>query len=205
MSLCSRERRVFFVEEPIWAEPASSGPPEHDGELELRRLGPQLYVVTPHLLRGTQAAPRQRRLLEQLYEQQELHQPIHWFYTPMALEFARELPTRLTIYDCMDELSAFRGAPPALQLLERELFARAQLVFTGGQSLFEAKSRLHPNVHLFPSSVDVEHYRAARRAQQDPVDQSAIPGPRLGYFGVIDERLDLELIEHIARAGRRGR
>jgi glycosyltransferase involved in cell wall biosynthesis len=197
MSQCANDRRVFFVEEPRWIE--RSGSAGSDGELELRRVGPQLYVVTPQLLRGSDAAHRQRELLEQMYEQHDIRLPIHWFYTPMALEFARDLPARLTVYDCMDELSGFRGAPPALQTLERELFRRARLVFTGGRSLFEAKRRLHADVHLFPSSVDVEHYRAARRSPPDPADQLAIPRPRLGYFGVIDERLDLELIERIAR------
>ena len=199
MSQCARDRRVFFIEEPLWVERESSGVTRQGGELEVRLAAPQLYLVTPRLVRGAEAGRGQRELLQQLHQRYDIRSPIHWFYTPMALEFARELPTRLTIYDCMDELSAFRGAPPVLQLLERELFQRAQLVFTGGQSLFEAKNRLHPNVHLFASSVDVEHYRAARQPLPEPADQRAIPGPRLGYFGVIDERVDLELIERVAR------
>jgi glycosyltransferase involved in cell wall biosynthesis len=199
MTQCARERRVFFVEEPLWITPSSSDAERGSDELVIARVGPQLYTVTPRLLAGADAARRQHELLEQFYERQQIEAPINWFYTPMALEFARGLPSCLTVYDCMDELSAFRGAPPALQLLERELLGRSALVFTGGRSLFEAKNRLHPRVHLFPSSVDVEHYRAARRALPDPPDQLGLPRPRLGYFGVIDERLDLELIEHIAR------
>ena len=199
MTQCARDRRVFFIEEPVWAEAGGSGVIRRGGELEVRLAGPQLYLVTPRLLRGRDAPSCQRQLLQQLYDQYGIGEPIHWFYTPMALEFARELPSRLTIYDCMDELSAFRGAPPALQLLERELFERAEVVFTGGRSLYEAKSPLHPNVHLFPSSVDVEHYSTARQPLPDPADQAAIARPLLGYFGVIDERLDHQLIERIAR------
>lgn len=199
MSLCSRERRVFFLEEPTWIERSSSRPDAAGGDFSVREVSPQLYVVTPQLVVGTDTVSAQRDLLSRLYDEYQLDLPIHWFYTPMALEFAREFPASLTVYDCMDELSAFRGAPPSLQLLERELFERADLVFTGGRSLFEIKCRLHPRVHLFPSSVDVEHYRAARQSQPDPADQLPIPKPRLGYFGVIDERIDLELLERIAR------
>jgi UDP-galactopyranose mutase len=198
MSQCARGRRVFFIEEPLWVDAGDSATLRPGGELDVRLVGAQLHLVTPRLLRGRESHDAQRALLEHLYEQYDIVEPIHWFYTPMALELARDLPARLTVYDCMDELSAFRGAPPALQLLERELFERADLVFTGGESLFEAKGPLHPNVHLFPSSVDLEHYRTARRLLPAPLDQAPIPGPLVGYFGVIDERLDLELIERIA-------
>jgi len=118
----------------------------------------------------------------------------------MALPQARELKPLASVYDCMDELSAFKGAPPELALRERELFQRVDLVFTGGHSLYEAKSHQHHNVHAFPSSVDVPHFARARRIQEDPADQAEIPHPRLGFFGVIDERMDLELLAGIAEA-----
>lgn len=122
-----------------------------------------------------------------------------WFYTPMALAFAGHIQGRVTIYDCMDELSAFRGAPPELIERERELLARADLVFTGGYSLWEAKRELHDNAFAFPSSVDVAHFATARHAQGDPSDQAAIPRSRLGFYGVIDERFDIELVAEVAR------
>jgi UDP-galactopyranose mutase len=100
----------------------------------------------------------------------------------------------------MDELSAFKGAPPVLKQRERELMRRASLVFTGGQSLYEAKRRSHGNVYAFPSSVDVEHFAQARRRGVDPDDQTSIPHPRLGFFGVIDERMDLDLLDGLAAA-----
>jgi len=118
-----------------------------------------------------------------------------WFYTPMALPVADCLRPLGTIYDCMDELSLFRGAPKEVLEQEAALFRRAQVVFTGGRSLYNAKRDRHPNVHCFPSSVDALHFR-----QQDldhPLQQS-IARPRLGYCGVIDERIDLELIAQIA-------
>jgi UDP-galactopyranose mutase len=99
----------------------------------------------------------------------------------------------------MDELSAFKGAHSRLADFEQELFKRVDLVFTGGQSLYEAKRSAHPAVHSFPSSIDVSHFGKARTITVDPSDQAAIPQPRLGFFGVIDERFDIELLEAVAR------
>jgi UDP-galactopyranose mutase len=77
---------------------------------------------------------------------------------------------------------------------------RADLVLTGGQSLFEAKRHQHANIHAVPSSVDVEHFAQARRLSGDPCDQEPIPRPRLGFFGVIDERMDTALVDGLAAA-----
>jgi UDP-galactopyranose mutase len=123
-----------------------------------------------------------------------------WYYTPMAMPFTRHLTPLATVYDCMDELSAFAGAPPALRAREVDLLARADLVFTGGQSLYESKRGCHPSVHAFPSSVDVAHFARARAPQADPPDQATLPHPRIGFFGVIDERMDCELVHGIASA-----
>lgn len=195
MSQCSNERRVFFVEEPII---------DQRSKLATREVAPNLYVITPHITKSQDPIEAQRRAVTEACERYDAEAPIHWYYTPMALEFGRDLPSSLIVYDCMDELSAFRGAPPRIELLERELLARADLVFTGGRSLHEAKRTLNPNVHLFPSSVDVSHFSRARPSGAEPVsepdDQARIPQPRLGFFGVIDERMDLELIEYVAQS-----
>jgi UDP-galactopyranose mutase len=100
----------------------------------------------------------------------------------------------------MDELSGFQGAPTTLKDYEAELFRRADLVFTGGQTLYESKVHQHPNVYAFPSSIDVPHFAQARNLKQEPADQANIPHPRLGFVGVIDERMDLELLRGIAEA-----
>jgi glycosyltransferase involved in cell wall biosynthesis len=124
---------------------------------------------------------------------------IAWYYTAMALTFSRDLLTELCVYDCMDELSAFLGAAPKLREMEGKLFARADLVFTGGQSLFEAKRRHHPFVYAFPSSIDKAHFMKARyHGAAEPADLAEIPWPRIGFFGVIDERIDLRLLEVLA-------
>jgi UDP-galactopyranose mutase len=121
-----------------------------------------------------------------------------WLYTPMAVPLVQGLPAAAVVYDCMDELSGFAGAPPELQRHELALFDIADVVFTGGHTLFEAKRGSHRNVHSFPSSVDVAHFARARRAVGDPIDQAGVPGPRIGFFGVIDERMDYRLLSGVA-------
>jgi UDP-galactopyranose mutase len=116
----------------------------------------------------------------------------------MAIHFSRRFRPRAIVYDCMDELSAFRGAPPGMRAAEDGLFSRADIVFTGGQSLYEAKKAQHPNVHCCPSSIDRNFFETARRIGRDPQDQVDIPYPRLGYSGVIDERMDLDLLATVA-------
>lgn len=192
MTRAARDRRVFFFEEPIF-----------DADIaELRTTRDQnVYVCVPHLPVGlTPAAVTNelRRLLLELRTTFTIDHPILWYYTPMALDIARDISASAVVFDCMDELSAFRGAPPELLLHEAELLTRADVVFTGGQSLFEAKRARHRRVFAFPSSVDVPHFASARRGKSDPADQAAIPHPRLGFFGVVDERMDLDLLDGIA-------
>lgn len=193
MSRCQNHADVFFFEEPVREERMRP-------RLSVRRESNGLHVVTPVLPLGTSAAEAieaQRLLLKSFLKQQGIETFRSWYYTPMALEFTSELKPELLIYDCMDELSAFQGAPPQLMELERELFRRADLVFVGGQSLYQAKRKQHANVHCFPSSVDRAHFATARRVA-DPADQRGIPRPRIGFFGVLDERLDLELLAAVA-------
>jgi UDP-galactopyranose mutase len=122
-----------------------------------------------------------------------------WYYTPMALDFTRHHRPRVIVYDNMDELSAFRGASPRLLELERELFALADVIFTGGLSLYEAKRERHSNIHAFPSSIDVQHFVHARSQHRiEPSDQRELSRPRLGFFGVIDERFDTDLVAQLA-------
>jgi len=196
MSRAASQRRVFFVEEPVFD---ASTP-----LLDVRRVGAgDLHVVIPRLRPRTPRAAGeriQRALLDELAGRARIREPILWMYTPMALGIARRFGASVTIYDCMDELSLFHGAPPELGERERELFARADVVFTGGHSLWEAKRAHHPNVHPFPSSVEAEHFARARRLEDEPPDQRPIGHPRIGYFGVIDERLDRGLLRELAES-----
>ena len=191
LSRCAQKRRVFFFEEPL----------EGKRRLATRTSDSGVVVAQPHLPSGLSPAElvaAQRTLLDELLEREGIENYVLWFYAPMAAAFTRHLDPLATIYDNMDDLPSFKGAPPELLEREAELLGRADLVFTGGQSLYEAKLGRHDSVHLFPSSVDTAHFAAAREPQCDPADQTEIPYPRLGFYGVIDERMDLELLDGLA-------
>ena len=187
----ARDRRVFFFEEPVHSDCAP--------HLVTRRTPEGVTVVQPHLHAGRDEAASQRALLDGLVAQEHLAAPTLWYYTPRALAFSAHLAARTVVYDCMDELSAFTGADPTLPAFERALMDRADLVFTGGRSLYEARRARHPAVHLFPSGVDVAHFRPARGPLPEIEAQRPIPRPRAGFFGVIDERMDLVLLAETAR------
>jgi glycosyltransferase involved in cell wall biosynthesis len=194
LSRCARERRVFFFEEPIYIK-------DQMVQVDITTRGDNLYVVQPLLPKGiseAEAERSQRAIINELIAQRQIKDYLLWYYTPMALAFTRHLKPLATIYDCMDELSAFRGAPPAMVEREAELLRRADVVFTGGLSLYEAKRDQHRNIHPFPSSIDAAHFTQARFIDQEPVDQADIPRPRVGFSGVIDERMDMGLLDRIA-------
>ena len=190
LTRCAKERRVFFWEEPIWDG-------ANEGHLEMIQEADQLFILRPHLPPGSDADTLQRALLAQFASQQKIDSVVRWFYTPMAIGFSGDLHSVATIYDCMDELSSFHGAPPELRQREQQLLTAADVVFTGGMSLYEAKRKQHPNVHAFPSSIDVAHFQRGS-SSPDPQDQSAIPHPRAGFYGVIDERFDHQLLGQVA-------
>ncbi|MFC5849658.1 glycosyltransferase [Deinococcus petrolearius] len=194
MTRAARSRAVYYVEEPIFGE--------FDDHLVRRQDASGVVVCTPHVRVGfspAESQARSARLLAGLVEVEGLDTYDLWVYTPMELPVAAELQPRVVVYDCMDELANFRGAPPELRSREQALFQRADLVFTGGQRLYEAKTEQHPSVYAFASSVEVGHFAQARRGLADPADQAALARPRLGFYGVIDERFDIALIGELAR------
>ncbi len=199
MGRFARHRRVLFVEEAI---PTA----HHLPYLEFHAFdGTTVTAVRPRI--PDRAAPAEAmRLLAGLYDQMTallaVRAPVLWFYTPMLWPAAAHLAegAAAVVYDCMDELAAFDFAPSGVRENEAALLAAADLVLTGGHALFEAKRPLHDNVHAFPSSVDQAHFRRARGPLPAPSDQTSIPAPRLGYAGVIDERLDLPLLAAAAAA-----
>jgi hypothetical protein len=195
MSRLAKCCRIWFVEEPI--DVAGDYP-----RLDIRHEPGGVTVVVPRLPPGTahERNAMQSRLMDLLLALEHPQRCMLWFYTPMALPTAPILSPVLIVYDCMDELSAFKGAPASLRLAERALLARADLVFTGGISLYNAKRRLHTSVYLFPSSVDAQHFRRAREVLPEPADQVGIPHPRIGFFGVVDERFDTDLLHKVAAA-----
>jgi len=196
MSRSAIERRVFFVEEPVFGAAVSG--------LDIRRRDCGVFVVTPRLREGPDdietPSAEQALLLDELFLEYEVCDYILWYYTPAAVAFTWRLDPLLVVYDCVNEPSAFKCAPPGPKRREVELLKLADVVFTRGHGLYEAKRRLHHNVHPFPDGVDLEHFREARREIAEPADQARIGRPRLGFSGMIDRRLDLELLAAIAEA-----
>jgi UDP-galactopyranose mutase len=194
LSRCAKDRRVFFIEEPIFGNSSM--------RLEVRQTDSGVYVVVPYLPEGLRSEIAITAVLKEmtyrLFLENAINDYVFWYYTPMALRFTTHFNPITSIYDCMDELSAFKGADSTLPALERELFRRVDLVFTGGQSLYEAKRNQHRAVYAFPSSIDAAHFGKARNHAVDPNDQADIPHPRLGFFGVIDERFDRDLLDQVA-------
>ena len=196
MSRFARNRRVFFFEEAMFEEAEP-----HVLQKTCEKTG--VHVITPVLpvgTKGPEANAALRQLLNEVVAQNNISKYLTWYYTPMAMEFTVALDPSVVVYDCMDELSAFAGAPRSMLINEEALFRTADLVFTGGASLYESKRKQHGNVHLFPSSVEKEHFAKARTGLPEPADQQAIAKPRIGYAGVIDERMDLELVREVAAA-----
>jgi UDP-galactopyranose mutase len=196
MSRFAREMAVIF-----WEEPVDIGRRE-TAYLKVSDVAdyPGVRLVVPHLPEGMPEDAREAvlgRLLDAHLA--SIRGPlIAWYYTPMMLPFSRHLVPDVTVFDAMDELSKFKFAPEHLLTLEQELLDRSDIVFTGGSSLFEAKKDRHDNVHCFPSSVDRVHFAKARAGLFDPADQEDLPRPRLGFYGVLDERFDTELLDKAA-------
>ena len=198
MTRFAEGRRVIVFEEPMPAEGSAAS-------LDMREDRGVTVAVPrlPHGLSGEAAEAEIKRLLDGMIAAEKIERPVLWYYTPMMLSFSSHLArdAAAVVYDCMDELSNFKFAPERLKTLERDLFGLADVVFTGGYSLYEAKRSWHANIHPFPSSVDRPHFAQARAVGGDePADQAALPHPRLGFYGVIDERMDLELLETLADA-----
>ncbi len=194
LSRAARTLGVFYVEEPIFSQDDAGVKIQRDEDCGV-------VVVTPVLPEGLstdEITNAQHRVVNELLAEVRPSRWVSWYYTPMALQFTRHLSPNLRVYDNMDELSAFAGAPQGILDLERELMAKCDLMFVGGQSLYESKRKRHGNIHVFPSSVDTAHFKSARERSIDPDDQRATPHPRIGFFGVIDERMNMDIVAGIA-------
>lgn len=197
LSRLARRYKIHYFEEPVTGQSEDS--------LEVTEPAPSIRVYRPHTTRAScgfhdDQIPMLQQMVLEMIREQKMERYGVWFYSPMALPLMQELAPAVVVYDCMDELSAFRNAPRQLLQRESALLKRADLVFTGGPSLYRAKRERHPNVHCFSSSVDADHFRRAHDRFEDHPLQQALSKPRLGYFGVIDERIDLELVEKLADA-----
>lgn len=194
LTRAAKDFDVIYVEEPIVEGTVPS----------VRRLdrGEGIVVIQPLVPAGMPAGEvllHQGEVVEALANAAAGRPLYLWYYTPMALAFGHRIEPDVIIFDKMDELSAFRFARPEVRAMESSLLDCADVVFTGGASLFAAAKNRHANIHCFPSSIDRPHFAAARRGGiDDPGDQAMLPHPRVGFFGVIDERIDLALVAETA-------
>lgn len=195
MTRLAEHYRILFVEEPVYDE----------GKAHLKKtaVAPNITVCQPHT--GIQAPgfhddqiPTLQTLLADLVPEGE--RPVVWFYTPMALPLLQGFDPALVIYDCMDELAAFKNAPKQLLQRESALLNIADLCFTGGPSLYQSKRERHANAHCFSSSVDAKHFQKALDRDYSHPEQAHVARPRLGFYGVIDERFDTDLVSQVAQA-----
>lgn len=211
MSRFARDRRVYFIEEPIFEADAGVAPVGASLRLERAPTGALpasptngVTVVRPVCRDpGPGGGPvldrTYARLIAELVEADGLADPVAWFYTPMLLPGIDLLGDVRVVYDAMDELTLFRFAPDGLAEREEQLLGRAAVTFAGGASLGEAKAQRHLRVRTFPSGVDADHYRQALDPSlRRPNDLSSLPEPRVGYIGVIDERIDYDLIREVS-------
>lgn len=192
MSRFAQSGNVYFIEEPVYDAPETF---LHD----YKPANAEITVLVPHVQRNIDIHGQLRIMLADFIKANEVADYVAWYYSPMALPYTDILSPNLVVYDCMDELSGFKFAPRELKEREAQLFEMADVVFTGGYTLFEAKKNYHDYIFPFPSSIDKNHFLQARTKIAEPEDQRNIPHPRLGFYGVLDERLDIELLSELAK------
>ena len=176
MSRFARKFRTFFIEEPV----ITAGEEKYEYKYTDNKVGIFIPYLNPGIVESDMSL-RLNKMLVDFFKQKSILNYMFWYYTPMALSFTDNFNPELIIYDCMDELSAFKFAPPLLKDMEKKLLEKADIVFTGGVSLYNHKKNQHHNIYPFPSSIDKQHFAKARVPHEDPVDQKHIPHPRLGY------------------------
>ena len=193
LSRFAKSNQLFFIEEPLYDAL------EHQ-TLQVNSKDDNIWIIVPHLLIGSggkEAIDAQKELLDKFFFEYKLEDYIFWYYTPLALSFSTHYSPLLIIYDCVNNWSA-SIVRDNLKLFEAKLFDDSDIIFTGGNSLFEANKNKYANIYSFPGSIDKAHFASARVILEEGEDQKSIPHPILGYFGTIDERFDLELVRKIA-------
>ena len=191
-----KHQRVFYVEEPVCVDTTKSF-------LKVENRPSNINLVIPHLPHGLSESEISRELtvlVGKLLREFQIENYLFWYYTPLALKFTLDFNPAAIVYDCMDELSAFKFAHSSLPAYENQMMRLADVVFTGGHSLFEAKKDRHANIYPVPSSIEKSHFEKARTKGIEPADQNSIPHPRLGYYGAVDERIDYDVIDALAAA-----
>ncbi len=185
ISRMAKNLKVLFIEEPIGADDSGES-------ANLLKISGNLHILQPKVGSIHEIAD----ILPEYVSNTSIE--IGWFYSASFVPLLDQFQFESIVYDCMDELTLFKGAPSELLVQEKFLIANADIIFTGGKSLYESKKQLHNNVYCFPSSVDQQHFAKALNGVSVPDDIAGIPQPIVGYYGVIDERIDLDLLNQTA-------
>jgi beta-glucosidase/6-phospho-beta-glucosidase/beta-galactosidase/glycosyltransferase involved in cell wall biosynthesis len=204
LSRFAKKHSVLFIEEPFFDRQ------EHDEpELQFHLVMPNVTVACPHLAPSWNTNPNLPDLLRKfahqaikdMNESGEFDKPLLWYYSPMDSSWSLgHFENRGIVYDSMDELSQFTGAPPSLIANEKRLMDHSDVVFTGGYELYLKKKQQHPNVHFFGCGVEYEHFSQAGDPNTSiPPDIDFMNRPILGWFGVVDERVDYNMVGEMAR------
>jgi glycosyltransferase involved in cell wall biosynthesis len=194
LSRFSKSNRVFFIEEPVWDAGKEI--------VSIKQVNKNIWVIVPYLASNADSQilfSRKKEVVDYMIRQMQIVDYIFWYYSPMALPYSSHAKPALIVYDCMDELSSFKNAPLLLKENENKLIEKADVMFMGGYSLYHAKQHLHYNAHPFPSSIDKEHFFTARAKTFKKDFYKNIPHPRLGFYGVLDERMNMQLLADIAK------
>ena len=130
-----------------------------------------------------------------------MRRPISWSFLPSAAPVAGRLGEAVVVYHVVDEFSAFSDASAHVAELERRLIRRADVVIASSEKLLAAKRRLHPETVLVRHGVDHAHFaRALDPALPVPEDLARLPRPVIGFFGLVADWIDLELVRRVADA-----
>lgn len=187
LSRLAKSYNILFVEEPF--QPNA----ENENTSSIHQVLPNLAVFNTY----AENIDSTLKLLKDKLGNQTIE--MAWFYSPSFVNALNILSFKKVIFDCMDELTLFKNAPTILIEQEKELLLKSDIVFTGGKSLYTAKQKHHHNVHCFPSSVDRKHFEKAQNGIKVPDEMDALSGIVVGYYGVVDERIDYELLEKTAQ------
>lgn len=203
----AKHYKIIFVEEPVNTGSAF---------VEPSQVAPNVTVLVPHTVeQGWGFNDEQMAVIGPMVRSWLIFNVDLtagyglWFYTPQALPLKGAFGPDFVVFDVMDELSMFAHAPASLKAREKELLETADVVIAGGPSLARAKQEVRPDTLSLPSSVDADHYSPQRAKEAEEAShyedelEHDIPHPRIGFFGVIDERLDIDLVVAIADANQK--
>lgn len=204
LSRFAKKHPVLFFEEPFFDRPEGSEP-----DVSYHRVMPNVTVATPHMAASWGTNPEMphmlrkfaRAAIERMNEDGSFDRPLLWYYSPMDSSWSLgHIENRGIVYDSMDELSQFSGAPRSLMANEQRLMDHSDIVFTGGYELWTKKKQRHGNAHFFGCGVEYSHFSKAQDSGTSiPPDIDFMKRPILGWFGVVDERVDYALLAEMAR------